>query len=84
MIPEFINRVMTKVFGASWQTGFWGTLSFFSGTAELWQEYLKDCGIKPSVSRFMTLLFGLFAFLAAKDKNVTGGTVQNVKPAGKP
>lgn len=80
MFYSLIDKFMTKFIGVSWKTSLFGILAFFAGTAEIWQDYLKDCGLQPSWTRALTLVFTLLAFLFAKDKQVTGGSIQNVTP----
>lgn len=78
MVFSLFDKMMQKAFGSSWKTTFFGILAFISGTADLWIDYLKDCGLEPSYMRFLTLVLTLIAFMYAKDKQVTGGSIKNV------
>lgn len=69
---------MIYVFGASWQTSLFAALFFLSGTSNLWMDYFTGIQLPDKWMKLLSLVFGLIAFLCAKDKRVTGGTIDAV------
>src|SRR5690348_13578007 len=72
---------MSKIFGANWQTTLWGFIALAAGAIALHPEsvaFLPDSieGWVKGIAGLITLISGAAFAVKVKDKNVTGGTVQ--------
>lgn len=70
-------RIMVYLFGASWKTSAYAVATFLCAAAQLVQDYLVNINAPSGLLKGGALFFGLLALLNAKDKNVTGGSVQS-------
>lgn len=72
---------MGNIFGgANWRTTVFGTLSavslFIVGNPDLISGVIGNTDLSKRIFSVAALIAGYLAFSRAKDKNVTGGTVQ--------
>lgn len=72
---------MTQIFGgANWKTTVFGTLSmvslFIVGNPDLISGVIGDTDVSKRIFSVAGLVAGYIAFSRAKDKNVTGGNIQ--------
>jgi hypothetical protein len=72
---------VSKLFGANWQTSLWGFITLVAGAISL-NPHLTDF-LPDSINGYVKGLAGVIAFISGgafalkvKDKNVTGGSVQ--------
>lgn len=57
----------------NWKTTLFGVLA---ALPQLWQFLMPQLNMPQPVANAITGIMGAIAFYCAKDKNVTGGTVQ--------
>jgi uncharacterized membrane protein YjjP (DUF1212 family) len=73
--------MLAKLFGANWQTSLWGFITLICGAIALYPQsvaFLPDnieTWVK-GIAGFVTVIAGGAFVTKVKDKNVTGGSVQ--------
>jgi hypothetical protein len=73
---DLFDRIMTPIFGKSWRTGLFAALAFISEASQQILDFCKDYGINEKWLHIIAWAFLMIAFLHAKDKQVTGGSVK--------
>ena len=76
-IGKKINAVMIKIFGANWRTSLYGILAFLPQIAQAVQSYVSSFGVPAIVLNTISFVFGILTVLNMKDRQVTGGSIQN-------
>ena len=71
---DTINKVMHKIFGASWFTSLCGYIVIAGGIAELVLEGMKENGVPTNPTGWLALVTGV-ALRAAKQANVSNAVV---------
>jgi hypothetical protein len=78
-----MNDFLTKYLGASWRTTVWGGITVLAGFISQYPDLISAV-IDPSLAKKLfsiaALISAFVTFTQAKDKNVTGGTVQTKPP----
>jgi hypothetical protein len=72
-----INEIMTKIFGSSWRTSFYGLLTVLPQVAGQIQSYIASFGLSAKILNLTSLFFGVLTVLNMKDRQVTGGKYKN-------
>ncbi len=72
---------MNKLLGANWQTTVWGWVTLLAGAIALYPQsvdFLPDSikGYVKGIAGLIALVTGATFAAKVKDKNVTGGTIQ--------
>lgn len=74
---------MLNFIGANWKTSVFGAITmaalFIVGNPDLISGVIGDTNISKRIFSVAALISGFVAFSQAKDKNVTGGMIQQTK-----
>jgi hypothetical protein len=68
----WINKVMTKIFGANWRTSLWGLMAILPQIAKPVQDYLSLQKVSDQTLNLVSVGFAIIFALNSKDKQVTG------------
>jgi hypothetical protein len=73
IIYNYIDSIMSKLFGKSWTTTFWGIIAILPQVMKPIQDYLVTMKVSESVLNLISLVAALIFAINTKSYNVTGG-----------
>jgi hypothetical protein len=68
----WIDKVMTKIFGANWRTSLWGLMAVLPQIAKPIQDYLKLQEVSDKTLNIVSIVAAIIFALNSKDKQVSG------------
>jgi uncharacterized membrane protein len=75
-IGIYFNQFMTKIFGTSWRTSFWGLMTIISGSSAAITQYVMESGANKKMITGITvglaILSNVIKDFNTKDKQVSG------------
>jgi hypothetical protein len=68
----WIDKAMTKVFGASWRTSLWGIVAIIPQIVKPVQDYLVLEKVSDNTLNIVSIVAAIIFALNSKDRQVTG------------